>query len=198
MSNKKEEDPCSVMNKTQIVLKDGQTVFLRPLVLGDRVAITDFYSKLSDTTRCLYVLDNYGDRTADRLCESLTNPEKLHFVVQNNLSEVIALMKFSLDLPEEDRLRFLQYGIELVPGTVCRCGLCVVDQYQDVGLGAITLQQVIDTADSLGQEVIMLSGGIFASNQRAIHLTQKFGFNIVGKFTDINGQEHVDMLRLKK
>jgi len=186
------------MKNHQIVLKDGQVVSLRPLVPDDKAALVDFYSKLSESTRHLYVLDNYGDRTAIRLCESLSNPEKLNFVVQNNQSEIIALMKFSLDLPEEDRLRFLQYGIKLEPGIVCRCGLCVADQYQDMGLGAITTQQVIDISDSLGQKVIMLSGGIFAKNERAIHLTQKLGFNIVGRFIDLNGQEHVDMLRLKE
>lgn len=184
-----------LINRHKVLLKDNQWVILRPLVPGDKENITKFLSKLSRETRHFYVLDNYGDATAIKLCESLVKPEKLHFVAEVAPSEIIALVKFSLDLPEADRLRYLHYGIKLVPGTVSRCGTCIADQYQNIGLGRITLQEIIDASRRFGQKTILLSGGIFADNKRAIHMVQKFGFKIVGKFTDSRGQDHVDMLR---
>lgn len=177
----------------KILLKNGRIALLRPLGAGDKAIITRFLSKLSTETRHFYVLDNYGDKTANKLCESVEKPGKMHFVVEVVPSEIIALVKFSLDLPKADRLRYLQYGVKLTPGTVSRCGTCVTDKYQNISLGEITLQQIIDTSRYLGQKVVMLSGGIFADNVRAIHMVQKFGFKIVGKFTDSKGQDHVDM-----
>ena len=177
----------------KILLKNGRIALLRPLMSGDKTKITKFLSKLSTKTRHFCVLDNYGDKTVDKLCESVGKPGKMHFVVEVAPSEIIALTKFSFDLPEADRLRYLQYGVKLVPGTVSRCGTCIADKYQNVNLGRITLQQIIDTSHYLGQKVVMLSGGIFADNGRAIHMVQKFGFKIVGRFTDSNGQAHVDM-----
>ena len=81
-----EHKKTSVIKKRQIQLRDGQIVSLRPLASDDKIDIKNFYSKLSSSTRRLYVLDNYGDKAAIGLCKSLTNPEKLHFVVQNSLS----------------------------------------------------------------------------------------------------------------
>jgi len=191
------ENHC-LIKKSQILIGDGRKAFIRPLEVMDKTGLVSFYTSLSEVTQGFYVLDDYGEKTAVRLCESISNPKKLHFVIENDLSKIIAIMKFSLDLPEADRVRFTQYGVDLIPGTVSRCGLCIADDYQNVGLGAVALQQVIDTSDSLGLRVIMLSGGIFANNGRAIHLTQKFGFQIVGKFTDSNGQEHVDLFRFNR
>jgi len=193
-----ENENHRLIKKCQIILDDGQEVILRPLEIVDKTRLASFYSGLSKSTQNFYVLDDYGEKTATRLCDSINNPEKMHFVLENDLKEIIAIMKFSLDLPEADRVRFSRHGIDLIPGTVSRCGLCIADDYQNMGLGAIALQQVIDTSDSLGLRVIMLSGGIFANNGRAIYLTQKYGFQVVGKFTDSNGQEHVDLLRINK
>ena len=63
---------------------------------GDKTKITKFLSKLSTKTRHFYVLDNYGDKTVDKLCESVGKPGKMHFVVEVAPSEIIALTKFSL------------------------------------------------------------------------------------------------------
>lgn len=183
------------IERRPVLLRNGQTVLLRPLLSDDTEKITEFLSGLSDTTRHFYVLDNYGEKTADSICRSVSKPEKMHFVVETPSNEVIAVVKFSLDLPEHDRLRFLDYGVNLVPGTVSRCGTCIADDYQNVGLGGITLQQIIDSSEHLNQKNIMLSGGIFTENKRAIHMVQNYGFHIVGSFTDKEGYDHVDMLR---
>ena len=183
------------IERHSVLLRNGQRVLLRPLIPDDKGKLTKFLSGLSDTTRHYYVLDNYGKKTADNVCESVARPGKLHFVAETESFEIIALVKFSLDLPEADRLRFLQYNINLVPGTVSRCGTCIADDFQNVGLGGITLQQIIDTSSDLGLTKVMLSGGIFTDNERAIHMVQKYGFKVVGKFTDRDNQEHVDMLR---
>jgi hypothetical protein len=185
-----------IIKKKRILLRDGRIALLRPLVSGDKANIAKFLSKLSANTRHFYILDDYGEKTADKLCKSLIKPEKLHFVVEVEPNEIIALVKFSLDLPEEDRLRYLRYGTKLIPGTVSRCGTCIADNFQNVGLGGITLKYIISASRRLGQKGVMLSSGIFVDNDRAIHMVQKFDFKVVGSFTDQNGQKHVDMFRV--
>lgn len=183
------------IKKHKVLLKNSQIVLLRPLMPNDKEKIIKFLSQLSEKTRRFYVLNDYGNKTANALCKSLVKPEKLHFVAETEPSKIIAVVKFSLDLPKADKLRYLQYGIKLVAGTVSRCGTCIADQYQNVGLGAITLHELIDASRSLNQKTVILSGGIFVDNKKAIHMVQKFGFKIVGKFADSRGKEHVDMLR---
>ncbi len=176
-----------------VILRDGRSVNIRPLTPRDTDKVVEFYANLSPETRHFYVLDNYGTQTASQLCESVAKPEKMHFVVEDDSFEIISLVKFSLDLPEAEKSRYLGYGIKLNPGTVSRCGTCISDNYQNAGLGGITLQEVINYSRILGQKTIVLSGGIFADNERAIHMCKKFGFEIVGTFTEHNGQAHVDM-----
>lgn len=195
MSERRGRREIYEIERRSVLLRNGQAAMLRPLVPDDKTKITEFLGRLSEETRRFYVLDDYGEKTAGHVCETVTKPEKMHFVAENTSSEVIALVKFSLDLPEADRLRFLEHGVRLNPGTVSRCGTCIADEYQNIGLGGITLQQIIDTSRQLDQKAVMLSGGIFTNNERAIHMVQKFGFKIVGMFTDSDGREHVDMLR---
>lgn len=184
-----------IVKSHNILLKDGQNAVLRQLRPNDTVKIVDFLSKLSLQTRQFYTLDDYGIKTAEALCKSLTKPEKLHFVIEVDSSEIIALVKLSLDLPEADRLRFDRYGANLISGQVCRWGICIADKYQNAGIGRIALEHVIEVSEQYEQKVIISSGGIFANNERAINLCNSYGFKIVGKFTDINGRDHVDMLR---
>ncbi|MBU1016923.1 MAG: GNAT family N-acetyltransferase [Patescibacteria group bacterium] len=179
----------------EVWLNNGETVLIRPLSSNDKAGIIDFLSSLSEETRHFYVLDDYGEKTADSLCKSVGKAGKMHFVVVNNSSEIIALVKFSLDLPDVDKSRYLKYGVSFDPGSVTRCGTCITDKYQNLGLGGITLQQIIDASRYLGQRMIILSGGIYANNQRAIHMCQKHGFRIAGRFTDMYGHVHVDMFR---
>lgn len=183
-----------IIKNHNLLLKDGQNAVLRRLRPNDTVKIADFLSKLSLQTRQFYTLDDYSFKTADALCKSLIKPEKLHLVIENSSGEIIALIKFSLDLPDADSMRFKQYGIDLNPESVCRWGICVADEFQSSGIGKIALEEIVKLASKLGQKVIISSGGIFSQNKRAIQLCEKFGFKIVGEFVDTNNNKHVDMM----
>ncbi|HPR40732.1 MAG TPA: GNAT family N-acetyltransferase [Oscillospiraceae bacterium] len=59
-------------------------------------------------------------------------------------------------------------------------GICVHKDYQDQGVGTALLRQIIDLADNwLGLTRIELE--VDVDNDRAIHLYQKFGFEIEGR-----------------
>lgn len=56
--------------------------------------------------------------------------------------------------------------------------LCVRKEYQGQGLGQLLLQHLIDVAKDHRAEVLLLE--VRPSNQNAVHLYHKFGFNEVG------------------
>ncbi|HNW04309.1 MAG TPA: GNAT family N-acetyltransferase [Oscillospiraceae bacterium] len=59
-------------------------------------------------------------------------------------------------------------------------GICVHRDYQDQGIGAALMKQIIDLADNwLGLTRIELEVNV--DNERAIHLYKKFGFEIEGR-----------------
>jgi len=186
------------VQKRIVTRKNGEKVLLRSMETSDKSKLAEFLSKLSDKTRYFYQLDDYGDKSAEHLCSSLSNPEKKHFIIENNAKDIIALVKFSLDLPEKDRVRFAAYGIELKPGETSRCGTCVADAYQSSGIGSITLEQVINSSIELNQSIVMLSGGTVTENKKAVNTVQKFSFEIVGKYIDSYAQERLDMLYIIK
>lgn len=186
------------VKKRIVTLKNKQKVLIRPLEPSDKSKLVKFLAKLSANTRHFYILDDYGEKTAEHLCRSLSNHEKKHFIIENNKKEIIALVKFSLDLPGKDKIRFAEYGIDLKPGETSRCGTCVADEYQSSGIGSITLEQVINSSKDLNQKIVMLSGGTVKENKKAINTVKKFNFEIVGKYIDSNAQERLDMLHIIK
>ena len=53
----------------------------------------------------------------------------------------------------------------------------------------------MDIARRLGCRRLILLGGVYASNQRAIHFYKKHGFRVVGSFTlGQNNQDSYDMI----
>ena len=95
------------VKKRVVTLKDGQKVLLRPLEVTDESKLIKFLSSLSEDTRYFYILDNYGKKAAEHLGRSLSNHEKKHFVIENSEKEIIALSKFSLDLPRKTEYALL-------------------------------------------------------------------------------------------
>jgi GNAT superfamily N-acetyltransferase len=107
---------------------------------------------------------------------------------------VVGMIEFSFAITEADMLRYTAYGVSLDPATDCRFGPTLADDYQGRGVGTLVLPFVIDVARRFGKRRIMLWGGVFANNARAIRYYEKNGFRVLGSFFDGNGNESFDML----
>ena len=188
-----EEKPSLLTFET--TLPAGETVVLRPLENKDEDLLTEFLTSLSEKTREYYTLDSYDSSTAKEMCDAINKYDKLRFVVTDkSTNKLIALFEYSFDIPEGDKKRFLKYNIQLDSKTDCRMGPCISDKYQNQGIGSVLFPYLIKITKQFDQKRLILWGGVFKKNKRAINFYVKNGFKRLGTFKDNKGHESVDMI----
>ena len=182
----------------KVSLPSGETITLRPLEHSDISSLAQFLEKLSPKTRQYYILDSYNFSTAEELCDAINRYDKLRFIAEDNSAKnFVALFEFSFDIPKNDEERFLRYGVKLNPKTDCRIGLCIADEYQNKGIGSLFFPYLLGIAKLFGQKRMILWGGVFAINKRALKFYEKNGFKKLGVFNNKNGGESIDMMIFK-
>ncbi|MFA6322866.1 MAG: GNAT family N-acetyltransferase [Candidatus Buchananbacteria bacterium] len=179
----------------KISLPDTEMATFRPLEPQDVEVLAQFFKNLSSETRKYYIMESYDIKMARELCAAINRYDKLRFVLEHNiLKKLIALFEFSFDIPINDKQRFIKYDIRL-DSTDCRMGPCLADEYQNQGIGSIILPYLIDIAKKFGKKRMILWGGVFAENKRAINFYEKYDFKKLGRFISDNGRESWDMIR---
>ncbi|MEU8135851.1 GNAT family N-acetyltransferase [Streptodolium elevatio] len=180
---------------------DGTALVLRPLEHGDADGFAAFLAGLSAETRRLSTFDGYDLDTARELCAAIARHDKLRLVLDASRTgpapssgTIVGLMEFSLDLPPGDVARYRRAGIRLTPAD-CRFGPTLADDHQGKGVGSRVFPLVADVARRFGRRRIILWGGVFADNPRAISYYAKHGFRTVGRpFPGPDGAPSLDMI----
>lgn len=177
----------------KVKLKNNVTTTLRPLLSTDAKALADFLSGLSITTRKFYTLDSFDEKTAQQLCADINKYDKLRFVADMN-NEIVGLFEFSMDLVKEDIDRYAGYGTTLQSGRDCRFGPCIADSIQGTGFASAVFPYISAIAKKLGQKRMILWGGVFVENTKAIQYYLRNGFKEVGRFKNRDGIVSIDMI----
>jgi RimJ/RimL family protein N-acetyltransferase len=172
----------------------GEKITLRPLLHSDIEKLTSFLENLSSETRRLSTFDSYDKVTATVLCNAINKYDKLRFILENQRKEIIGLIEFTLDIPENVVEQYRRYGTDLDIDNTCRFGPTLADDYKSKGVGSLIFPFVIKITKLLGEKYIILYGGVFADNIRAIKYYEKHGFRVVGRYIDENKRESVDMI----
>lgn len=167
---------------------------LRPLEGGDVELLARFLEGLSPITRAFSTFDSYDGAAAQALCDAINRYDKLRFVVENVAGQIVGLFEFSFGIPEGDVQRYQRYGMALDERVDCRFGPTLADDYQNRGLGSALFADLVDVARRFGKQRMVLWGGVFAANTRAIRFYEKLGFVRAGSFVGANGQEVIDMV----
>jgi len=177
-----------------ITIPSGDLVLLRPLLPEDVALLAAFLNGLSEQTRRFWNMDDYGVIAARGHCDSIAKYDKLRFVaISTTVNTIIALLEFSLAIPENDETRYSRYGISL-SSTDCRFGPCIADVFQGKGVAVALFPYMVNVAKNLGKYRIILWGGVFAENQKAVRFYYKVGFQLVGDFLSQDGRKCLDMM----
>lgn len=172
----------------------GENITFRPLDLYDINKLTVFLENLSTETRRLSTFDSYDKVTATELCNSINKYDKLRFVLEKQNREIVGLIEFTLDIPQEVVDKYAAYGVSLDIENTCRFGPTLSDKYQSKGLGSLIFPYIVEVVKLLNKKHVILYGGVFADNLRAIKYYEKHGFKFAGKYSNENGVETVDMI----
>jgi len=178
----------------ELQTQTGEKITLRPLLHSDIDGLTSFLENLSTETRRLSTFDSYDKVTATDLCNAISKYDKLRFILENQKEEIMGLIEFTMDIPENVIDQYTGYGITLDIDNTCRFGPTLSDEYQSQGLGNLLFPYILKIAKLLGKKHIMLYGGVLADNTRAINYYQKHGFKIAGEFNNEDGIENLDMI----
>jgi len=70
----------------------------------------------------------------------------------------------------------------------------MADAFQGNGAAVALFPYMVRVAKNLGKDRIILWGGVFAENQRAVRFYYKVGFQLAGDFLSQDGRKCLDMM----
>lgn len=159
-----------------VVLRAGLRVFLRPELSNDTEMLWDMFSTLSKAS-----LDNLVEPFTRERVEGWTSNINYHralpilaLVKAGNKEKVVGSATLSFHLTEANR-----HKAEL--------GITVHDDYQNLGLGTIMINHLLDIARKKGLKKVYLL--VNADNSRAIHVYEKCGFKIEARLEKEHSRE---------
>jgi GNAT superfamily N-acetyltransferase len=142
--------------ETDVVLRDGSTVTVRPLMAADEGALSRFYRGLSGESRYLrfFSAPSNFDHIAHRLAEVEGGGRYGIVAVAGPNSAIVAHAAFFRSGPDRAEV-----------------ALAVADRYQSRGLGAVLLRQIARAAGRAG--VSVLEGIVQSNNRRMLELVHE-------------------------
>jgi putative acetyltransferase len=149
----------------RIVLKSGRHVLLRPELSTDTEMLWEMFSTLSKAS-----LDNLVEPFTRERVEGWTSN-----IDYDKALPILALVK------EENRRRVigsasLVFHLTEANRHKAELGITVHDDYQNLGLGTIMVNHLLDIARKKGLMKVYLL--VKTTNSRAIHVYEKCGFKI--------------------
>lgn len=166
----------------RITSPEGLTLTFRPVEATDAPALGRYFLDLSAETKSLYGPHPFDQATADRLCAEIDYAHTIRMVGEHRDGEIIAYFILQMTIPEYEMNRYTGYGITLEPSLGCLVAPSVADAYQNQGIGSPLMRHILQVARRMQKRYVLLMGGVYAHNLRAVHFYQKHGFKQVGVF----------------
>ena len=166
-------------------LPDGTPLTLRPIIPQDAAALGRYFLDLSDQTKSMYGPHPFDQASAEKFCSEINYADTIRFIAtipESAEAHVIAYFILQMGVPEQEMMRYQKAGMTLNPQTDCLVAPSVSDAYQNQGIGSIMMEYVFDSARQLGRKQVVLMGGVYQHNERAVHFYRKMGFITVGTF----------------
>lgn len=167
-----------------------QAIIFRPLLASDYNALGAFLESLSLETTKRFQPHPLTKEYANGICQQLDYHKSLRLVAVVN-KQIVGYFLLDFYFGEEET-RYRRYDITLSQEFDCKIAPVVADGYQNSGLGSFMMEQTLHIARTLQRRYVTLSGGTQATNHRAIHFYEKFGFRKLGQYIK-NNMKNYDM-----
>jgi ribosomal protein S18 acetylase RimI-like enzyme len=174
-------DPLCIAARLQA--PDGTSVLFRPLTPADAAILGPYFCGLSADTISRYGPHPFDQATADSLCAAVNYQETIRFIAvegKGQAERVIAYFILQPGIPVDEVTRYARAGITLDPRAGCLIAPSVADAYQSRGLGTPLMRHAFAVARRLGFSKMVLMGGVYLTNERAVHYYRKLGFRDIG------------------
>jgi ribosomal protein S18 acetylase RimI-like enzyme len=169
--------PWKVEPRRDLLLGDGRTVVLRPLLATDANLIEEFFGSLSE--REIYYFYQLDADAARRLAHGVGRDPAYRLVAVGELGGSEKILGYL----------FLHWGDSELP----TFGACLRDGAQSAGLGRAMIDLLLASAAASGVSRARLT--VHPDNWRALRLYQRFGFRLVDEF--VNRHQRVKQYRME-
>lgn len=156
----------------EYTLKDGRIVELRDVKVSDAVLLLDFFEIVNtETENLMREPDEYTFSVNDerKFIRRVIQSTHEHLVVALIDGEIIGTIGI-----RNRNLKRVEHRVAL--------GMSVLKKFNNLGLGTILLNRIIEDAKSARKLKMELE--VRADNLSAIHLYEKFGFKLEGTITN--------------
>lgn len=174
-------DPMTIAGQIKAV--DGTQVVFRPITAADAAILGRYFCGLSQDTISRYGPHPFDQSTADKLCAEINYAETIRMIAvegKGASAQVIAYFIFQPNIPAGELERYAKAGISLDAVKGCLIAPSVADAYQNRGLGTPLMWHMFVVARRLGFAKMVLMGGVYLTNERAVHFYRKNGFRDIG------------------
>lgn len=161
----------------------GLGLRFRPLASTDSFLLGRYFCSLSADTISRYGPHPFDQPTADRLCAGIDFNQAVRMIAVQEAGaedQIAAYFIFQPYIPRDEIERYACAGIHLDPREGCLIAPSVADAYQNRGIGTPLMRHVFSVARRLGFLRMLLMGGVYLSNERAVHYYRKLGFRDIG------------------
>jgi acetyltransferase len=149
---------------TQIALRDGTVLTIRPIRPADMNLEKAFVKKLSDYSRYYRFMQPIRELTPAML-EHFTHPD---------YDREMALIVIANQDGVEDEIGVARY-VKYPDGRQCEFALAIADAWHGKGVGATLMQALMANARSVGLE--SMEGFVLTTNQAMLKLVKFLGFS---------------------
>lgn len=175
-----------------IALHDGRSVEMRLLQQSDAPALLAYLAALSTESKSRFGPHAFDESTIKHICSHLAADDTQRFVACIN-NDIKAYMLVKQGMIAFDEERYKQLNMHFDAASTVTYAPSVADDFQNTGLGSAMLAVILNELKKDDCKVVVLWGGVQATNARAVHFYEKFGFKRIANFWHDN-KDNIDMI----
>jgi len=159
----------------------NENITFRLLKKDDKKILTYFFLSLSDEFKRWYNPHPFDKKTAIDICNNKDNKHKKVIGICDG--KIIAYCQLFFGLRSWEDMRFKKRNVLFfVDNTVCTIAPCVVENWQDKGIGQKMMEYIIDTCKKYNKKYILLWGGVVVKNKNAVRYYERLNFKKTKKW----------------
>lgn len=151
----------------------------RNLNIHDTELLQRFYAELDSDAKTAFRPHAFDEATVRAI---LSDDSAFPFAAIDDTGQIVAYFFLRSDLTPNDKLRVGAAGVDLTTKRACSFAPAALSVIRGTGLAFAFFSWVEDQLRIQGVDVIVLQGGVKATNWRAIKFYQSVGFVSVGEF----------------
>jgi diamine N-acetyltransferase len=176
-------------------LKNGQEVSVRLLQQTDCDNLCNYLESLSPESRSRFGPHAFDRTTVEAICNKLPGDTHRYVAIEHTNRNIVAYMLLHKGMIEWDALRYASREHRFDAHTCVTFAPSVADKWQSSGLGSAMTEYLEQCMKAAGIHLIVLWGGVQASNEKAVNFYRKHGYQYMASFYH-DGKDNYDMIKV--